>query len=96
MKHHLKSFARRNFGQQLCLWCGGAAYSGDCLATADLRAFVADFANEHGKQWKSKIRKAWEAPENASDTMLRRCRNIISPSGLTKITPIMLSVVLRK
>lgn len=41
------------------------------------------FANEHGRSWRSKLRRLWDA---GGDTgLLRQARNVIGPSGLDKI-----------
>ena len=41
------------------------------------------FANEHGRSWRSKLRRLWDS---GGDTgLLRQARNAIGPSGLDSI-----------
>jgi len=41
------------------------------------------FANEHGRSWRSKLRRLWDA--SGDEGLLRQARNVIGPSGLDSI-----------
>lgn len=88
--HRFKS----HFGQCECRWCAarGPRFTGPvCPVTDEIRRRLRDFAKEHGRTWKSKLRWLWTSGKD--EGLLRQARNIIGPSGLDKITSAMLATV---
>lgn len=84
MRHAMQS----SFGQCTCHWCGRRKGS-DCPVTEDIRIRVAEFAAEHGRTWKAKLRELWFQGKDEGN--LRNARNMIGPNRLDRITPFMLS-----
>lgn len=43
------------------------------------------FAHSHGRAWRADLRKIWNSPHEMS--WHRRVRNILGPSGLSRVKP---------
>ena len=52
---------------------------------ADVLSRLRDFRQQHGPQWRSKLRLVWLAGRDGNDHLLRQARNLIGPSGLDRI-----------
>jgi hypothetical protein len=92
-----RHFTTSSFGQCDCKWCGrrGVTRFGppECGATDEIRTALRDFAKEHGRTWKSKLRELWMQGKDDSSPLLRQARNVIGPRQLDKITAAMLARV---
>ncbi len=51
----------------------------------DMLDTLQEFAASNGKQWRAKLRRLWTTNGDTSNANLRRLRNVIGPSGLSKI-----------
>ncbi len=73
----------RNYGQTKCKRCGRWMYgcrAEGCIPDEQWAELVA-YAREHGRTWKAQLREEWL---QGADT-LRWARNILGPSGLSKV-----------
>ena len=73
--------------QESCLNCFKPMVTCDfgeqCRMTNELKEAIISFADNHGKQWKSKLLALWQKGEDTGS--LRLVRNIIGPSRLHKL-----------
>lgn len=93
MANHL---FKTGYGQCKCRWCGRRG--GDCRTTMEMRIALKRYAISGGRTWKAKLSADWERGGVSEmgypiDPFLMQLRNIIGPSGLQKITPLMLERV---
>lgn len=88
--------------QNSCLWCGKPVLRcdpfEDCRVDTETRIALKRYAVAVGRRWKSSLQADWERGGvsemgYAIDPLLVRLRNIIGPSGLRRITPLMLERV---
>lgn len=73
-------------GKFVCRWCGRGSVAcpsrGECLSEQEREKFVA-FIEANGRSWRAKLRALWAAGSEE----LRQVRNIIGPSGLSRVSP---------
>lgn len=69
-----------------CRWCGRGPIlcpmQNHCLSQHE-QAALCEYISKEGTQWKAKLRAEW----TAGSATLRQVRNIIGPSGLSKMHP---------
>lgn len=88
-RHLLKS----GFGQCECKWCGHRRqfYGNDCPVTIKMRKALAAYAKANGRAWKSKLWAEWTNGKDLGQE-LQLVRNVMGPSLMQKVTPLMLKM----
>lgn len=74
---------KTSFGQCLCRWCGKRRDGRDCGVDDDMREALRDFAQSHGRTWKSQLSRLWM--DAAAGEQLQRVRNVIGPRQLARL-----------
>jgi len=70
----------------ICEFCGRGKVAcpsqGQCLSEKE-RTQLCQFILEHGRTWRARLREEW----GSGSDLLRQVRNIIGPSGLSRVRP---------
>lgn len=84
--HSFKTSGRQ-LAQCKCRWCGVYGNRGECIPD-EVKSAIAAFAREHGRMWRSELRKLWESGKD--EGALRVARNVIGPGKIHNITDFIL------